>query len=89
MIFLLQAFYCVIYLWLWANNILSWSKYIYGHTGCSVLFFFYSVYVAQFPEYTDSLIAHLADVKVHHWDRLVFFFCIPESSLWQQSLQTL
>ncbi|XP_060577597.1 tubulin-specific chaperone D-like [Ruditapes philippinarum] len=30
-----------------------------------------SVYVAQFPEYTDALIDHLAEVKVHHWDSVI------------------
>ncbi|WAQ96622.1 TBCD-like protein [Mya arenaria] len=30
-----------------------------------------SVYIAEFSEYTEALINHLADVKVHHWDSII------------------
>lgn len=28
----------------------------------------FSVYIAQFPEYTIALINHLMEIKVVHWD---------------------
>ncbi len=37
----------------------------------SISFFFYSVYISQFEEYTLSLIDHLVQVKTSHWDRWV------------------
>ena len=32
-------------------------------------YFHFSVYLAQFPEYTYELINHLVEVKMEHWDR--------------------
>lgn len=32
-----------------------------------------SVFVAQFPEYTQPMIDHLVDVKINHWDRYVSY----------------
>lgn len=35
------------------------------------IFFFFSVYISQFPEYTLTLINHLLEHKINHWDPAV------------------
>ena len=34
----------------------------------------YSVYIAQFPEYTVPLIDHLMEFKIGHWDMWDHYF---------------
>lgn len=34
-----------------------------------IILFLFSVFIAGFPEYTQGVIDHLADVKIAHWDR--------------------
>lgn len=36
---------------------------------CLCDFFFSSVYIAGFPEYTQPMIDHLVNMKINHWDR--------------------
>jgi len=43
------------------------NKVIFGQLFCSANVC-YSVYVAQFPEYTLPLIDHLLELKIGHWD---------------------
>lgn len=33
------------------------------------VYFFSSVYIASFPEYTQPMIDHLVNMKINHWDR--------------------
>lgn len=30
--------------------------------------FFFSMYIAGFPEYTQPMIDHLVNMKINHWD---------------------
>lgn len=42
---------------------------------------YYSVYVAQFGEYTVPLIDHLLELKIGHWDMCVYYFTCSYYSL--------
>ncbi|NWZ66145.1 TBCD protein, partial [Acrocephalus arundinaceus] len=35
------------------------------------VFFFFSVYIAGFPEYTQPMIDHLVNMKINHWDSVI------------------
>ena len=35
-----------------------------------------SVFIAEFPEYTQPVIDHLANVKLGHWDRWGYYFML-------------
>lgn len=48
------------------DSVLSLSLYCISNL---YLVFFFSVYIAGFPEYTQPMIDHLINMKINHWDR--------------------